>query len=392
MKTANAKQVRLVSLDALRGTIMLYMASHTFGLSKMAETGDPFWQRLAWWFDHVAWAGCSTWDLIQPAFMFMVGVALPYSWSRRIADGEAPRKIISHGVGRALILILIAVFLASGSGGWTRWEFFNVLGQIGLGYPFLFLLVNRGQKLQFGALAGILIGYWLLFALYPVAATPEDFARLGIGAEGLTGGVILEGFAAHWNKYTNVAAVFDGWFLNLFPRQTPFVFNSGGYTTLNFVPSLGTMILGLMSGELLRSERTTREKLRWLLVAGVGLTVIGLLAGVTICPLVKRIWTPSWTLFSGGLVVLLLAGYYWLIDLAGWRRWTYPLVVIGMNSIAIYMMSQLMRPWVGSRLRTHLGAGLFSGIHAPIINDCLVLLVFWLICWWMYRRRIFLRI
>lgn len=114
--------------------------------------------------------------------------------------------------------------------------------------------------------------------------------------------------------------------------------------------------------------------------------------GMTICPIVKRIWTPSWAIFSGGLVVLLLAGFYWLVDMVGWKRWTFPLVVVGMNSIAIYMMSQLMRPWIGGRLRTHLGAGLFSGTYEPIINDCLVLLTFWLICLWMYRRRIFLKI
>ncbi len=390
--------VRLVSLDALRGTIMLYMASHTFGLNRMAEkNSEPFWRELAWWFDHVAWTGCSTWDLIQPAFMFMVGVAFPYSWSRRQATGEATGRIIAHGLFRALILVLIAVFLASGAGGWTKWEFFNVLGQIGLGYPFLFLLVSQhGEKprlkLQVAALAVILVGYWLLFALYPVSWSPDELIQRGISAEELSGGVMVEGFFAHWNKYTNVAAAFDLWFLNLFPRQTPFLFNSGGYATLNFIPSLGTMILGLMAGELLRSEKTTQQKLRWLLVAGLGLTVVGLLAGVTVCPIIKRIWTPSWTLFSGGLVILLLAGYYWLIDLAGYRRWTFPLVVIGMNSIAIYMMSQLMRPWVTGRLQTHLGASLFNGSYAPIITDCLVLLVFWLVCWWMYRRRIFLKI
>lgn len=391
--TVSSGSKRLVSLDALRGTIMFYMASHTFGLTKMAEsTGAPFWQSMAWWFDHVAWVGCSTWDLIQPAFMFMVGVALPYSWSRRISDGDPGRRIIGHGVMRAAILVLISVFLASGSGGWTRWEFFNVLGQIGLGYPFLFLLVNRKLRVQIGAVAAILIGYWLLFALYPVAGTGYDYAGLGITADQLSGGVLQEGFFAHWSKYTNVAAAFDVWFLNLFPRQTPFVFNPGGYTTLNFVPSLATMIFGLMAGETLRSGLTNGEKLRRLLIAGLVLTVIGATMGMTICPIVKRIWTPSWAIFSGGLVVLLLAGFYWLVDMVGWKRWTFPLVVVGMNSIAIYMMSQLMRPWIGGRLRTHLGAGLFSGTYEPIINDCLVLLIFWLICLWMYRRRIFLKI
>jgi predicted acyltransferase len=115
-------------------------------------------------------------------------------------------------------------------------------------------------------------------------------------------------------------------------------------------------------------------------------------AGFTVCPIVKRIWTPSWALFSGGLVVWFLAAFYWLIDVVGYKRWAQFLIVVGMNSIAIYLMSQLLRPWVTGVLKTHLGANLFSGNFGPVVRDSLTLLVFWLICWWMYRRKIFLRI
>lgn len=387
------KPARLASLDAYRGAIMFYLAAHGFGLTQVAQqTQDPAWQSLVRWFEHVPWAGCSTWDLIQPAFMFMVGIAVPYSFARRGEQGHSFGQQLGHALIRAAVLILISVFLASGSGKVTKWEFTNVLAQIGLGYPILFFLLNRRLAVQAGVVGAILAGYWLLFALYPVPVAGFNYASVGVTSGDLTRGVVFDGFFGHWSKNSNVAAAFDVWFLNLFPRATPFVFNPGGYATLNFVPSLATMIFGLMCGELLRSSRTARKKIHALLVAGLALIVVGVVAGFTVCPIVKRIWTPSWALLSGGLVVWFLAAFYWLIDVVGYKRWAQFLIVVGMNSIAIYLMSQLLRPWVTGVLKTHLGANLFSGVYAPIWRDSLTLLVFWLICWWMYRRKIFLRI
>jgi predicted acyltransferase len=326
--------------------------------------------------------------------MFMVGVAVPYSYARRAEEGHTFRRQFAHALVRAAVLVLLAVFLASGvgSGRTTRWEFTNVLGQIGLGYPCLLFLLNRRLSVQAAITAAILVGYWALFALYPAPAAGFAYAGVGVTPTDLAGGAVREGFFAHWNKNSNVAAAFDLWFLNLFPRSSPFQFNPGGYATLNFVPSLATMILGLMSGELLRGPRPAGEKVRRLLWGGLGLVLVGVVAGYTVCPIVKRIWTPSWALFSGGLVVWLLAAFYWVIDVAGYRRWSQFLVVVGMNSIAIYLMSQLMRPWMGEVLRTHLGAAPFTGAYGPMVRDLLTLGVFWVILWWMHRRRIFLRI
>jgi len=389
---ATAPTQRLASLDAYRGAIMFYMASHGFGIPQVAaKMQDSFWQPLAWWFDHVTWAGCSTWDLIQPSFMFMVGVAMPYSYARRRQQGHSLGRQFGHAVSRGAILILLAVFLTSRPTG-TAWEFTNVLGQIGLGYPFLLLLLNRRLSVQAGVTAAILVGYWLLFAVWPLPAAGFNFAAVGVTPEDISGGAVMNGFFGHWNKNTNVAAAFDVWFLNLFPRTAPFVFNKGGYTTLNFVPALATMIIGLMCGELLRSPRTSREKLRTLLVTGFALLVAGQLAGWLVCPIVKRIWTPSWALFSGGWVMLLLAAFYWVIDILGFKKWAQFLIVVGMNSIAIYLMSQLLRPWVRDTLKTHFGAGIFDGIYGPMVQACLTLLVFWLACLWMYRQKIFIRI
>src|SRR5205823_4714649 len=148
---------------------------------------------------------------------------------------------------------------------------------------------------------------------------------------------LMSGFQAHWNKNSNLASAFDSWFLDLFPRVNHHDYNGGGYTTLNFVPTLATMILGLIAGGVFRSPRTPSSKVKWLLIAGV----IALTAGITVgamgvCPIVKRIWTPSWVLFSGGWCLLLMAAFYVVIDLWNARRWAFPLAVIGLNSIGAY--------------------------------------------------------
>ena len=371
---------RLASLDAYRGAIMLYMASHGFGIARAAQSlPDSVWPSLTWWFEHVAWTGCSTWDLIQPAFMFMVGIAVPYSYARRQEQGHSRGRQFSHALVRSIVLVLLAVFLASGSGTGrtTRWEYTNVLGQIGLGYPFLYFLIGRRFVVQAAVAGAILVGYWALFAAYPLPAADFNVAAVGVTPADVAGGAVQSGFFGHWNKNTHVAAAFAVWFLNLFPRSTPFAFNPGGYATLNFVPSLATMLFGLLCGELLRSRRAPEEKVRLLLVAGGLLLVGGAIAGVTVCPIVKRIWTPSWALFSGGLVVWFLAAFYWVIDVAGIRRWAQFLIVVGMNSIAIYMMSQLMRPWVSDVLRTHLGAGFFNGAYGQMTSSVRTSRVIW---------------
>lgn len=388
------KPVRLVSLDAYRGFIMLAMASGGFALPRVARAfpDNPFWAFLAGQADHVAWVGCSFWDLIQPSFMFMVGVAMPYSYLSRKAKGDADWKIWLHTIYRAIVLVLLGIFLSSNWGyERTNFTFVNVLSQIGLGYVFVYLLLGRGLKVQLGALAAILVSYWLWFLLFPLPGPDFDYASVGWTKDWQG----LPGWFAHWDKNTNAAAWFDSWFLPLFPPghpDKPFRFNEGGYQTLNFIPSMGTMILGLMAGELLRSRRDGWRKLYLLVVAGSVCLGLGWLAGQLVCPPVKRIWTPSWTLYSTGWTFLMLAAFYWLIDLHGWRRWAFPFIVVGMNSIAMYCMSQLLKPWVAQSLQRHLGPWLFSGPYGPAVQSAAVLGVFWLVCLWMYRRKLFLRV
>ena len=389
-----AKPERLLSLDAYRGAIMLLMASSGLGLAEVAKQfpASQVWQFLGHHADHAMWTGCTLWDLIQPAFMFMVGVALPWSLANRRARGSAFGQMFGHALWRALVLVLLAVFLSSAGDRQTDWVFTNVLAQIGLGYPFLFLLAFARPRTQWLAALGILLGYWLLFCFYPLPPAAFDWASVGIGSDWSR----LSGFAAHWEKNVNVAAAFDQRFLNLFPRDQLFLFNSGGYQTLNFIPSLTTMIFGLLTGQLLRSKLSLKQKLTRLFSFGLAGILLGkAIALAGLCPIVKRIWTPSWTLYSGGWVVLLLAAFVALVDWRGWKRWAFILIVAGLNPITLYFMWQLLVEFVIDTTKRHLGQHIFESlgvVYAPILEHLAVLLVFWLVLLWMYRRKIFLRI
>jgi heparan-alpha-glucosaminide N-acetyltransferase len=387
---------RLVSLDAYRGAIMLLLASGGLGLYGVSRhfPDSRAWQWIAYEFEHTRWQGCSLWDLIQPSFMFMAGVALPFSIASRRRKGQSTGAMWLHTLWRSLVLILLGIFLRSIGRAQTNFTFEDVVTQIGLGYPFLFLLAFARPRTQLIAAILILIGYWAAFALYPLPPAGFDYSSVGVPESWHH----LTGFAAHWDKNTNFAAAFDRWFLNLFPRASRFEFNAGGYQTLSFIPSLVTMAFGMLSGELLRTRQLASRKFLVLIGAGViGLALGTILDYTGICPSVKRIWTPSWTLFCGGWTCLLLAGFYAIFDWLAWRRLAFPLIVVGMNSIAMYCMTEIspFQQFVHGALRTHLSAGAFNfagQVYAPIVEALAVTAIQWLICLWMYRRKIFLRV
>ena len=382
-------------MDAYRGFVMLLMMGEVleFGHVSKALPESGFWSFLAHHQSHVGWIGCTLHDLIQPSFSFLVGVALPFSLARRSAEGQSQRQRTLHAFWRALVLILLGVFLRSTGARQTNWTFEDTLTQIGLGYGFLYLTGLKSIRTQWTVLAVLLAGYWLAFALYPLPGPGFDWAKAGTSADAANQ---LKGFAGHWSMNTNFAWAFDTWFMNLFPRKNPFTHNGGGYSTLSFIPTLATMILGLLAGGVLRSSRTPAARLKWFAVAGViGLASGWLLNVLGICPVVKRIWTPSWVLFSGGWCFLLLAAFYGVMDIWQRRSWAFVLTVIGMNSIAAYMIAHLFVGFISKALPCHFGASwyTFAGKpYEPMLMGAGILAAEWLMLLWLYRKKMFIRV
>ena len=300
----------------------------------------------------------------------------------------------AHALWRSLVLVFLGVFLRSLNSSQTNFTFEDTLSQIGLGYTFLFCSGPFPSTCPVGCARAhpgrILAAPLLIIRL----RRPNLTSRRRRPAPPWPHHP--NGFAAHWNKNSNLAWAFDTWFLNLFPRKKPFTHNGGGYATLSFIPTLATMILGLLAGGVLRRTGSGPMKVAWLAIAGcIGLACGWGLGELGICPVVKRIWTPSWVLYSGGWCFLFLAALFAVLDIAKVRFWAFPLRVIGMNSIAAYCMAGLFESFIARNLTTHLGDKPFAVAgHAfePLLHGAGVLLVLWLILFWMYRRKLFLRI
>jgi predicted acyltransferase len=296
---------RLVSLDVYRGLIMITLAFNGFGLAATArnhltsEPDSPVWNSVYHHSEHAEWAGCGYWDLIQPSFMFMVGVAMAFSYARRKEQGASYPRMLAHAAWRSLVLIFLGIFLISNWSQSTEWSLMNVLTQIGLGYTFLFLLWDRRPSLQWLCAGVILIGTWSLYTLWP--GTGVDLST-GKNSEGIQvvkpewAQKYLQGIGSAWHKNANAGHFIDREVLNLLPQEQPFIrsgyltagaalagshwekpflYNRGGYQTINFLPSLATMLFGLMCGQLLRSARGGGFKLAVLLLAGI----LGLASG-----------------------------------------------------------------------------------------------------------------
>ena len=385
---------RLTSLDAFRGLAMFLMGVELLELDEIARQfpNSSFWQCVGFHAAHVPWSGCSLHDLIHPSFAFMVGAALPYSLASRRARGQPKIHLALHALWRSLLLIFLGVFVHSLGRSMTNWTFEDTLTQMGLGYPFLFLLGFAKSATRWLTFGAILVGYWLLFALTPILPVeiPGDSVNIPEGWPHH-----YQSFFAHWNLNRNAAWSFDTWLLNLFPRNRPWIGYLGGYNTLNFIPTLGNMILGLIAGTWLR-EGNPSIILRRFMVAGI--TGIGLgwgLEAAGICPIIKKIWTPAWTLYSSGWAFLFMATCYFIMDVKRYRAWAFPFVVIGMNSIAMYLLFHTIDEFIAETLEQHLGQNSFHVLGQtlqPAVLGGAVLLVIWFILLWMYRRKIFLRI
>jgi predicted acyltransferase len=359
LRSAPLPSQRLVSLDAYRGFTMLAMASAGFGTAHLMH--HPTWGWLADQLEHRAWIGCTAWDLIQPAFMFIVGVAMPLAFARRRERGESWGRQFGHALQRALVLIALGIFLDSYGQARIYIQFIRVLQQIAIGYVLAFFVLYLGPWVQALAAGVILLVHAAAYAAYGSA----------VGCWAYTPG---------HNLGTHVDVL-----LHL-PVST------GNYATLNALSSTATILFGVLAGELLRSRLRADTKALVLALAGAGGLLLGLALSPTV-PLIKRLWTSSFALYAGGWTCLMLLGFYLVIDVLKFQRWAFPLVVIGMNSIAMYMVSQLCKPLIRGGLRPFVAEPLSQApLAEPVIMAVLVVVVEWGFCYWLYRHRIFFKV
>ncbi len=369
MGQASSTTDRMVSVDALRGFDMFWIIGGRWVvLAFIGMFVDPIPPWLTYQFRHPDWIGISAWDLIMPLFLFIVGTSMPLAFAKRLERGESRKQLYLKLVRRTVILIVLG-WIAGGNLLDFDLSTFrvgsNVLEAIACGYFVAgILLLNlsvAGQAITAGVL---LVAYWLLMVFVPVP---------GHGP-----GVI--------EPNANFAVVVDSFIFGGFSDEQAY---TGVLTILGYS---ATVLMGVMSGHLLRSGLQPLGKLAVLVVAGVGCLIGGLIwANWLGFPIIKHIWTSSYALWAAGWSFLLLALFYGVIDVAGLRRWSFPFVVIGMNAITVYVAVQLIdfrifaHTLVGGLAR-HLGA--FGDFLLPLTTFMIV----WLILWHLYRQRIFLRI
>lgn len=391
---ADAPSTRRISIDVFRGMVMFLMLAEILHLSSLAKAfpDNGFLQWLKFHTTHVPWEGCSLHDLIQPSFTFLVGVSMPFSIASRLKSKSSTGALLLHAAWRAFLLISLGIVLRSMNYESTRFTFEDTLTQIGLGYFFVFLIALAPRRAHWVSMGVVLFGFWLAFALTSPPPADFDYPAVGVSEDWPHHS---EGFASRWNKNSNLSWKADVWFLNLFPREEPFEYNRGGYSTLSFIPTAATMLFGLIAGGWMRQFSGRNLFSRFALFALIAVLSGWLLSEAGLCPLVKRIWTPSFALYSGGLCMAWLMVLVWVCDSKQWTRWGFPFVVIGSNSILIYVMSWTVAHPIQDMLLRHLGEAPFLILgepFKPVLTGMATLAILFYALLWMYRRRAFVKI
>jgi len=363
---------RLYSLDALRGFDMFWITGGqklVFALATV--TGWPLFEWMNSQMHHVEWNGFAFYDMIFPLFLFLAGVSMPYSFEARLNRGDTRRKIYLHALKRMLVLVVLGMLVNRILElNPDNLRFASVLGRIGIAWFLAALIVlNAGLRWQIAWFWGLLVIYCLLMLLVPVP---------GFGA----GDLSPEG---------NLAGFIDRLWL---PGTMYNEFNEPE-GILSTIPSVSTALLGVFAGHLLRLETgrlNGMQKALVLIGAGILSLVLGLAWG-TFFPINKNLWTSSFVLYAGGWSLMLLGLFYLVIDVWKMKRWAFFFVVIGMNSITIYVLQHRI-------LRFDIIRDFFlKGIHdlspealQPFINSLGYIAVVWLFLWFLYRKRIFLKV
>jgi predicted acyltransferase len=362
---------RLVSLDLFRGLVMFLLIAEGAGLYHTwlaATEPGTFLHGMAAQFHHHPWNGLRFWDLVQPYFMFIVGVAMWFSVNKREARGDSKRSITLHILRRCLLLLMFGVGLHIGYRGKLVWELWNVLSQLSVTILIAFAIMRLPGRTQLLISVGLLLLSELLYRFTGIPGYDQPFV-----------------------KDHNFGSFMD---MVLMGKINP----GGGWVAINCIPTAAHTIWGVLAGKLLASSGTGWRKIKLLLIYGGTALWLGYILDWTgVDPIIKRICTASFVLASGGWALLTLAFFYWLVDIKGSRRWTWFFAVVGMNPIFIYLfMETAGKQWLvdfsGSFITdglVRIGAG---ESLALFINSVAVLSLAWGICYWLYRRKIFIKI
>ena len=357
---------RLVCLDALRGFDMFWITGGGLVVMLLAQRSGNY--ALLEQLDHQTWNGFHFWDLIFPLFLFIVGTAIPFAFAKRLDEGGSRRALYVHVVKRSLTIFAVGLLLAGGLKriGTGDLRIAGVLQRIAICYCVCSLLyVHLSIKKIIGVSVAILLGYWAVMAFVPVP---------GVGA-----GVYLPDL--------NLANWLDRQYLP--GRMYQGTWDNEGI--LSTFPAIVTCLLGVLAGTWLRGSNTERRKTAGLVAAGVAAIAVGWIWDLWL-PVNKLLWTSSYVLVAGGWSLLLLALFYWVIDVKQWRRWSFPFVVIGANAIAIYAFEgfisfrEVATRLVGGPIASTFGS--YQGVWLALATY----VVAWGALYWLYKRRIFIKL
>lgn len=361
---------RLLSLDVFRGMTMFLLVAegtHLYHHLKDALPETSFFYSVVQQFHHHPWNGLRFWDLIQPYFMFIVGVAMVWSLNKRWDRGDSWQDTFRYILIRCFILLLLGVGLHCGYSGHLVWELWNVLSQLSFTILVAFLIFRLPPRVQFLITILLLVVTELFYRLWPVTGFNEAFVQ-----------------------GKNFGAWMD---LRLMGK-----INRGGWVAINALPTAAHTIWGVLAGTILRSSRRDYKKIRILAIWGLIALAVGYgldWSGLT--PIIKRICTTSFVIVSGGWCLLTLTFLFWLVDCSGIKKWTAFFIIVGMNPIFIYLFSQTVgSQWFNEFIHIFTG-GIFAWIRIPesfshILSALCVLTLEWGVCYWLYKRKIFIRI
>jgi len=358
---------RLFSLDVFRGLTMFLLVAEAAGFhhSFTELTDGTALSGIAHQLHHHPWNGLRFWDLIQPFFMFIVGVAMPFSLRKRLASGSRT-DATKHILKRCFLLFAFGVLLHCVYSHALVWELWNVLVQLAFTILIAYAIMNMPHKMQIGISVGLLVLTEILYRSYnPDAPYAQGHESFGSWGDMLSMGKINEGY----------------------------------WVFVNFIPTAAHTIWGVVCGQILLSKTSAREKLKPFLIWGSIILVLGFaLDLLNITPIIKRIATSSFALASGGIAILTLSLFYWLIDVKGYnKKWLRIFSVVGTNSIFIYLFAET----VGVQWFRDFGniwtAGLLKPFGVPqlwiaFINSLVVLFIFWYITYFLDRKKVYFKV